>query len=87
MSTICFRLCEGEWYGPSTAAHVLKDLARMHHHLFRGPLEVYVAQDGIIYKSSVEEIAVGEEATKTSAGPPMKDENGSTYPSFTVLIM
>ena len=36
----------GEWYGPSTAAHVLKDLASIHRRIFRGHLEVCVAQGG-----------------------------------------
>lgn len=46
----------GEWYGPSTAAHVLKDLASIHRRIFRGHLDVCVAQDGIVYKSEVERI-------------------------------
>ena len=76
LSNFVLMLLEGEWYGPSTAAYVLKDLARMHHQLYRGPLEIYVSQDGIIYKSSVEAITVGEELKKASAELPMKDENG-----------
>lgn len=44
----------GEWYGPSTAALVLRDLARLHRRKYRGPLEIYVTNGDTIYITDVE---------------------------------
>lgn len=44
----------GEWYGPSTAALVLRDLAKLHHRKYRGPIEVFVCQGDTIFVSEVD---------------------------------
>eukprot|EP01035_Chromulina_nebulosa_P028014 gene28014-36912_t len=45
----------GEWYGPSTAAHVLRDLAHLHRLKYAGPLEVLVTQGDTIYITEAED--------------------------------
>lgn len=39
----------GEWFGPSTAALVLRDLTKLHRSKYGGPLEVLVTQGDTIY--------------------------------------
>eukprot|EP01041_Mallomonas_annulata_P003455 gene3455-6876_t len=47
----------GEWYGPSTAAFVLRDLAMLHHRKYRGPVEVFACQGDTIYINEIEKFA------------------------------
>lgn len=54
----------GEWYGPGTACYVLRDLVEMHerqqavsqNRIDRKIFRVYVAADGSVFKSAVEEL-------------------------------
>ena len=39
----------GEWFGPSTAALVLRDLTKLHRRKYGGPLEILVSQGDTIY--------------------------------------
>ena len=39
----------GEWFGPSTAALVLRDLTKLHRRKYGGPLEILVTQGDTIY--------------------------------------
>jgi len=44
----------GEWFGPSTAAQVFRDLAHLQRLKYGGPLEVLVTQGDTIYTSEAE---------------------------------
>lgn len=44
----------GEWFGPSTAALALKDMAKLHRRKYGGPLEILVTQSEVIYIADVE---------------------------------
>ena len=46
----------GEWFGPSTAALVLRDLAKLHRASYGGSLEVLIAEGDTIYVSEAERI-------------------------------
>lgn len=39
----------GEWFGPSTAAHVLRDLSEIHRSKYGGSLAVYVSDGNTVY--------------------------------------
>jgi Peptidase family C54 len=56
----------GEWFGPSTAALVLRDLSRLHHRKYGGQLEVLVTQGDTIYISDVEKLCTGAGAGSSS---------------------
>lgn len=47
----------GQWVGPSTAAYMLRDLARLHCALFGGTVEILVTQGDCIYRSEAELVA------------------------------
>lgn len=44
----------GEWWGPSTASYVLRDLARVHRMAYHGPVAVHVTQTDAVYISDIE---------------------------------
>jgi hypothetical protein len=44
----------GEWYGPSTASLVLRDLTRLHRRKYHGPVEAHVTTGDTIYITEVE---------------------------------
>lgn len=46
----------GEWYGPSTAALVLRDLSHLHRVKYGGQVEVMVTQGDVIYITEVEKL-------------------------------
>lgn len=46
----------GEWFGPSTAALVLRDLTKLHRSKYGGPLEVLVTQGDTIYIKDCEKL-------------------------------
>ncbi|TMW54959.1 hypothetical protein Poli38472_014730 [Pythium oligandrum] len=58
----------GEWYGPTTAAQVLRDLVNLHSREFGGTLAMYVPQEGVVYSDDVQKLVVSH----------ADDENGST---------
>jgi hypothetical protein len=43
----------GEWYGPSTASLVLRDLTRLHRRKYGGPVEAHVTTGDTIYITEV----------------------------------
>ena len=49
----------GEWYGPSTAALVLRDIAEVHYRLYEGELRVYVTGSDTLYTSEVHKLCTG----------------------------
>lgn len=61
----------GEWYGPSTASLVLRDLTRLHRRKYGGPVEVHVANGDVIYITEVESTFT---AKKPSEVDPFYDE-------------
>ncbi|KAF9291655.1 Cysteine protease atg4a [Mortierella alpina] len=54
----------GEWFGPSTVAHVLRRLSEQHE---KCPLTIQVPMDGTVRVSSIMSAAMGTEATATAA--------------------
>lgn len=48
----------GEWYGPTTAAQVLRDLVNLHRREFGGKLAMYVPQEGVVYSDDVTKLCV-----------------------------
>ncbi|KAF4322170.1 hypothetical protein BBO99_00002057 [Phytophthora kernoviae] len=48
----------GEWYGPTTAAQVLRDLVNLHRREFGGELAMYVPQEGVVYSDDVTRLCV-----------------------------
>ncbi|KAI9920359.1 hypothetical protein PsorP6_015989 [Peronosclerospora sorghi] len=48
----------GEWYGPTTAAQVLRDLVNLHRRDFGGTLTMYVPQEGVVYRDDVTRLCV-----------------------------
>ncbi|CEG41544.1 cysteine protease atg4b [Plasmopara halstedii] len=48
----------GEWYGPTTAAQVLRDLVNLHRREFGGGLAMYVPQEGVVYSDDVTRLCV-----------------------------
>ncbi|KAJ8552159.1 hypothetical protein ON010_g10386 [Phytophthora cinnamomi] len=48
----------GEWYGPTTAAQVLRDLVNLHRREFGGELAMYVPQEGVVYTDDVTRLCV-----------------------------
>ncbi|KAF1325178.1 Cysteine protease atg4b, partial [Globisporangium splendens] len=48
----------GEWYGPTTAAQVLRDLVNLHSRDLGGVLSMYVPQEGVVYSDDVMRLCV-----------------------------
>lgn len=48
----------GEWYGPTTAAQVLRDLVNLHSRELGGVLSMYVPQEGVVYTDDVMRLCV-----------------------------
>src|SRR5690348_6586765 len=46
----------GEWYGPTTAAQVLRDLVHFQVEGFGASMEMYVPQEGVVYVDVVERL-------------------------------
>lgn len=46
----------GEWWGPSTASYVLRDLCKVHRLAYEGPIAVHVTQSECVYISEVENL-------------------------------
>ncbi|CAO3566905.1 unnamed protein product [Mortierella alpina] len=54
----------GEWFGPSTVAHVLRRLSEQHEMC---PLTIQVPMDGLVHVSNIMKAAMGTEAATTMA--------------------
>lgn len=80
----------GEWYGPSTAALVLRDLAKLHHRKYRGPIEVFVCQGDTIYVSEVDNLCTHAGLRKNSGNQSAPRENSdlgfSSIPGSSAMI-
>ncbi len=48
----------GEWYGPTTACQVLRDLVNLHSKELNGFLSMYVPQEGVVYTEDVKKLCV-----------------------------
>ena len=63
----------GEWFGPSTAALVLRDLTRLHRSKYGGTLEVLVTQGDTIYIRDCEDLCTSiATADKKDTGSAVK---------------
>lgn len=71
----------GEWYGPTTAAQVLRDLVNLHSRELGGVLSMYVPQEGVVYSDDVMKLCVSHleddaagggktEAAQSPSSPP-----------------
>lgn len=78
----------GEWYGPSTAAFVLRDLTKLHHRKHTGELEVYVTTGDTIYISDVNKLCTGPAPTKKSGptGGTASDAGSSSVARATINV-
>ena len=79
-----YEMLPGEWYGPQTACHVLKDLCELHQSSHEEELEVadlgvadsdalpmfrvFVAQEGSVYRDEVEKLMTRDGVAKMSEG-------------------
>eukprot|EP01038_Epipyxis_sp_PR26KG_P007277 gene7277-9919_t len=55
----------GEWYAPSTAALVLRDLTKLHRVKYKGPLEIMVTSGDTIYISEAEKLCCNSSLDET----------------------
>jgi Peptidase family C54 len=70
----------GEWFGPSTAALVLRDLTKLHRSKYGGPLEVLVTQGDTIYIKDCEKLCTsGPHIEKKDLTNSTVEINKSTY--------
>ncbi|ETV79956.1 hypothetical protein H257_07154 [Aphanomyces astaci] len=53
-----YDMLPGEWYGPTTAAQVLRDLVNEQTHFGNLNLCMYVPQDGVIYTDEVNKLCI-----------------------------
>ncbi|ETL91044.1 hypothetical protein L917_10368 [Phytophthora nicotianae] len=68
----------GEWYGPTTAAQVLRDLVNLHRREFGGELAMYVPQEGVVYSDDVAKLCVSHIEQET-AEKEVKDEDAPEF--------
>jgi len=68
----------GEWFGPNTAAIVLKDMATLQRARYGGTLEVIVANSSVIYISEIEK-KVCPTATSSDATLPSDSKYDPLY--------
>ncbi|TYZ68402.1 hypothetical protein PybrP1_006190 [[Pythium] brassicae (nom. inval.)] len=75
----------GEWYGPTTAAQVLRDLVNLHSRDLGGVLSMYVPQEGVVYTDDVMRLCVSHldddpdeepSAADATAQQPLLQPNG-----------
>ncbi|KAG7400984.1 Cysteine protease atg4c [Phytophthora boehmeriae] len=73
----------GEWYGPTTAAQVLRDLVNLHRREFGGELAMYVPQEGVVYSDDVTKLCVSHidkpVEVKETTEQVEKDENAPEF--------
>ncbi|CAH0475125.1 unnamed protein product [Peronospora belbahrii] len=75
----------GEWYGPTTAAQVLRDLVNLHRCEFGGEVAMYVPQEGVVYTDDVTRLCVShleEEKEKTEEKEKKKKTEDGALPAF-----
>jgi cysteine protease ATG4 len=48
-----YEVLPGEWYGPGTACHVLRDLVSLHRHQQQNLFRIHVSSEGTVYKEAV----------------------------------
>ncbi|CAH0486726.1 unnamed protein product [Peronospora farinosa] len=70
----------GEWYGPTTAAQVLRDLVNLHQCEFGGPMAMYVPQEGVVYTDDVTKLCVSH--LKEKKEEKKKTEEEKKLPEF-----
>ncbi|KAF1782766.1 Peptidase C54 [Phytophthora cactorum] len=68
----------GEWYGPTTAAQVLRDLVNLHRREFGGELAMYVPQEGVVYSDDVAKLCVSHIEQET-VEKEVKDEGAPEF--------
>mmetsp|Transcript_6093 Transcript_6093/g.9961 ORF Transcript_6093/g.9961 Transcript_6093/m.9961 type:complete len:582 (+) Transcript_6093:144-1889(+) len=67
----------GEWYGPSTASLVLRDLTRLHRRKYHGPVEAHVTTGDTIYVTEVEKTFTAVKCEEVDPFLEDKDEDSS----------
>ncbi|KAE8894345.1 hypothetical protein PF005_g23421 [Phytophthora fragariae] len=79
----------GEWYGPTTAAQVLRDLVNLHRREFGGELAMYVPQEGVVYTDDVTRLCVShieEDAGGRETEKKVVAEDGNAPEFFDPLL-
>lgn len=73
----------GEWYGPTTAALVLRDLVNLHRREFGGRVAMYVPQEGVVYSDDVMKLCVshveGDKEAKHEEKTSAPDEGAPAF--------
>ncbi|GMF17533.1 unnamed protein product [Phytophthora lilii] len=73
----------GEWYGPTTAAQVLRDLVNLHRREFGGELAMYVPQEGVVYADDVTRLCVSHlDDDPPRDKQPQPQQDGKPPPEF-----
>ncbi|RLN48911.1 hypothetical protein BBJ28_00019349 [Nothophytophthora sp. Chile5] len=80
----------GEWYGPTTASQVLRDLVNLHRREFDGELAMYVPQEGVVYSDDVTRLCVSHiddaDTVEEQEQPKNHDKSGQTPAFFDPLL-
>ncbi|GLE05100.1 hypothetical protein PINS_up014084 [Pythium insidiosum] len=74
----------GEWYGPTTAAQVLRDLVNRQSQDAGGSLVMYVPQEGVVYSDDVQRLVVShledsDSAKTMETAPAVVDESPAFF--------
>ncbi|KAG1704896.1 hypothetical protein DVH05_004924 [Phytophthora capsici] len=72
----------GEWYGPTTAAQVLRDLVNLHRREFGGELAMYVPQEGVVYSDDVTTLCVSQIQEEEVTAKVNHNEDEGNKPEF-----
>ncbi|EGZ06159.1 hypothetical protein PHYSODRAFT_532364 [Phytophthora sojae] len=72
----------GEWYGPTTAAQVLRDLVNLHRREFGGELAMYVPQEGVVYTDDVTRLCFFDPLLH----PPTAEDSSDWSTALLILI-
>ncbi|EEY58627.1 cysteine protease family C54, putative [Phytophthora infestans T30-4] len=72
----------GEWYGPTTAAQVLRDLVNLHRREFGGELSMYVPQEGVVYSDDVAKLCFFDPLLH----PPTTEDKSDWSTALLILI-
>ena len=72
----------GEWYGPTTAAQVLRDLVNLHQREFNGPMAMYVPQEGVVYTDDVAKLCISHLEKKKEEEETTTTKEKKDLPAF-----
>ncbi|ETV94949.1 hypothetical protein H310_11591 [Aphanomyces invadans] len=73
-----YDMLPGEWYGPTTAAQVLRDLVNEETDIGNLNLRMYVPQDGVIYTDEVNKLCITSFVKPAAAAATCLNSNSSS---------